>query len=64
MMELKPCRCGKNKVNIIYENVGNCFWVCLVGCMSIVCDEVVVRFGLTKKQARRRAIKAWNRRAT
>lgn len=62
MMELKPCRCGKNKVNIIYENVG--IWICLVGCMSVICDKSVVRFGLTKKQARHRAIKAWNRRAT
>ena len=61
MTELKPCRCGSDKVHILHTDLG-IGWACLVGCLNIVCDESVVRYGLTKKQAERRAVRAWNRR--
>ncbi len=60
--KLKPCRCGEKKIHIMHTNLG-IGWACLIGCMSIVCDESVIRYGLTKKHAYKRAARAWNRRA-
>ena len=62
MMEVKPCKkCGCTFVDVICMKDG-ILWGCLVGCFKVVCEEKVVRFGLTKRQAERRAMRAWNRR--
>lgn len=63
MAELKKCRCGCDRTHIHTLQAKGIGWVCLIGCMSVVCDEDVIRYGLTKNHAKKRAVRAWNRRA-
>ena len=61
-IKVRPCKCGSHKTYAGLENFG-VGWLCYVGCMDVNCDRFVVRHGLTKNHAVRRAAKAWNRRA-
>lgn len=58
-----PCKCGCHRVNVLQTRFGILHW-CLIGCNDILCDEHVVRVGLTELSAERRAKRAWRRRAT
>ena len=62
MDELKPCKCGSVQMDGTFGRCG-LIWICLIGCMDFCCDVTVIRYGLTKKQSMRRAVRAWNRRA-
>jgi hypothetical protein len=62
--ELKPCKCGKDK---IFTETTNCgfFHGFGIGCLNVECDiagNLIIGFGFTKKSAEKRAIKKWNRR--
>ena len=67
MNELKLCKCGKIPV-VFCESKNHIFGIgigigCTIGCTNIFCDQpLLIRYGFTKEQAERRAIKAWNRR--
>lgn len=56
-----PCECGCQVCNVLHDRFG-AFHLCLIGCSDILCNEAVVRVGLTERQAERRAKRAWNRR--
>ena len=60
-IKVRPCKCGSINIRSEVQSTG-VGWVCLIGCMDINCDAKVIRFGLTKNHAVRRAVKAWNRR--
>ena len=62
-IELKPCRCGYEEFHVLRYRVGWLRYYCRIGCLSWDCDRSEGRRGLTKKQAERRARRAWNRRA-
>ena len=57
--EIKPCKCGREDPNVLHTNLG-IGWACLIGCMNADCDVAFIRYGLTKKHAERRAVRAWN----
>ena len=61
-IKARPCKCGNKDIRaeVQFAGVG---WVCLIGCMNINSDADVIRFGLTKNHAVRRAVKAWDWRA-
>lgn len=65
-IEIKPCRCGADKIHVGTERQG--FLVgCGIGCYNIACTNagiIIMRIGLTEKQAIKRAKKAWNRRVS
>lgn len=64
MAELKPCpKCGSKA---LFED--SSFYFPLFGyaisCLNINCEqEIVIRYGFTERDAKERAIRAWNRRA-
>ena len=61
MAKFKPCKCGDGIASVL--NIG--FGICAVSmavCTNVECDTVIVRYGLTKKHAERRAARAWNTR--
>ena len=65
MSELKPCPfCGGRHIDIEEENALP-LWGYGIGCLNIDCEQgMVIRFALTRKRARKKAVRAWNRRAT
>lgn len=56
---MKPCRCGSTEINVLHVSFGP-GWACLIGCLNADCDLTLIRYGLTKKHAEWRAIRAWN----
>ena len=64
LFDLKACpKCNKlpDMDTVNYGRV----WGCLIGCSNIACDGVevpVIKFALSKKRAKKKAVKAWNRR--
>lgn len=59
MAELKACKCGRTDMNVLHISLGPGY-ACLVGCLNLDCDVTVIRYGLTRKHAERRAVRAWN----
>ena len=60
MAEFNPCDCGTEKAIWMTIRLGiEC--ACFVCCTNPDCDHTVVRFGLTKNHAERRAARAWNK---
>ena len=58
---LKFCRCGYDELHMLRYQVW-IFHYCRISCLSWDCDFSIWKGGLTKKQAERRARRAWNRR--
>lgn len=58
---LKPCMCGCGRLHMLHYKVW-IFYYCRISCLSWDCDFSIWKGGLTKKQAERRARRAWNRR--
>jgi hypothetical protein len=61
-IKVRPYKCGSKIIRSEVQSAG-VGWICLIGCMDINCDAKVIRFGLTKNHAVRRAVKAWDWRA-
>lgn len=60
-IELKPCKCGKDKVFAECEAVGKLYGY-FIGCYNLDCSiEGVIKIGRTLESAKRKAIKKWNK---
>ena len=59
-MELKPCTCGCVETMAVRYKVGP-FHHEIIYCVNGDCTNEVRKMGLTAAQAKRHAIRAWNR---
>ena len=60
-IELKPCKCGKDKI-FEESDIRGMLFGHIIGCCNLDCDiGAVVGVGLTPETARRKAIKEWNK---
>lgn len=64
MNALKPCpKCGSKKLFDESEKHGFLYGYG-IGCLNLDCSQgLLIRYGFTKKGAKKRAVGAWNRRA-
>jgi hypothetical protein len=65
MTELKPCpKCGGQNLFAPPAEKFGALYVCCVGCKNLDCEQgLIIKYGLSAESARKRAAKAWNRRA-
>lgn len=66
MNKIKPCPfCGKAKLFFDTEKTG-LLYGCGIGCLSPSCvnHKLLIQYAFSKDRAMKKAISAWNRRAT